>query len=46
MLSAMDVLLAVVCAANGSLYFIYFGVLAFLMYVHGMYFKSRVEKGE
>jgi hypothetical protein len=44
LLAAMDVLLAVVCAANGSLYFVYFGFLGFAMWVLGMHFKRLDEK--
>jgi hypothetical protein len=43
-LAAMDVLLAIACAANGSLYFVYFGLLGLSMWLLGMHFKRSKEK--
>jgi low affinity Fe/Cu permease len=39
LLAAMDVLLAIVCAANGSPYFAYFGFLGLIMWALGSRFK-------
>lgn len=45
-LAAIDAGIAIVLASCGDPYFAAFGVLCGLMLAHGLYFKSRDEKGE
>jgi len=46
LLAAIDLWLAFVCAAFGDMHFVFFMLLCGLMIAHGLYFKSKVEKGE
>ncbi len=42
--SALDLVLATMCAANGNTYFIPFIVLAGLMWAYGTFIKGKAEQ--
>jgi hypothetical protein len=43
-LSALDLMIAAICAVNGDAHFVAFMLLAGLMWAHGLYFKNKADK--
>jgi hypothetical protein len=42
--AAVDFILATICAAYGNSYFVYFMILAGIMWAFGLYFKAKADK--